>query len=101
MTADESGTRDRAGGRAHPGAKKVFGVWSLGIFTFSFLANVNTAPQLATFGLGSILLILGAIVLFLVPTAMASAELGARRSPVRAASTNGSASPSARPGASS
>ncbi len=57
--------------------KKVFGVWSLGIFTFSFLANVNTTPQLATFGLGAIGLIVGAIVVFLVPTAMASAELGA------------------------
>ena len=56
--------------------KKVFGVWSLGIFTFSFLANVNTTPQLATFGLGAVLLIVGAIVLFLIPTAMASAELG-------------------------
>src|ERR1700749_652190 len=56
--------------------KKVFGVLSLGIFTFSFLANVNTSPQLATFGLGAILLIVGAIVLFLVPTAMASAEMG-------------------------
>jgi hypothetical protein len=33
-------------------AGKVFGVWSLGIFTFSFLANVNTTPELAQFGLG-------------------------------------------------
>jgi glutamate:GABA antiporter len=57
--------------------KKVFGVWSLGIFTFSFLANVNTSPQLATFGLGAIALIAAAILLFLVPTAMASAEMGA------------------------
>src|SRR6201996_4943229 len=57
--------------------KKVFGVWSLGIFTFSFLANVNTTPQLATFGLGAIVLIALAILLFLVPTAMASAEMGA------------------------
>ncbi|MGX7681798.1 APC family permease [Jatrophihabitans sp. DSM 45814] len=56
--------------------KKVFGVWSLGIFTFSFLANVNTTPQLATFGLGAIVLIALAILLFLVPTAMASAEMG-------------------------
>ncbi len=56
--------------------KKVFGIWSLGIFTFSFLANVNTTPQLATFGLGAIILIVAAIVLFLVPTAMASAEMG-------------------------
>lgn len=55
---------------------KVFGVWSLGIFTFGFLANVNTTPQLATFGLGAIALIFGAIVLFLTPTAMASAEMG-------------------------
>lgn len=61
------------GHRANP--KKVFGIWSLGIFTFSFLANVNTTPQLATFGLGAIALIIGAIVLFLAPTAMASAEL--------------------------
>ncbi len=55
---------------------KVFGVWSLGIFTFSFLANVNTTPELATFGLGAIILTLLAIGLFLVPTAMSSAELG-------------------------
>jgi amino acid transporter len=57
-------------------ARKVFGVWSLGVFTFSFLANVNTTPELAGFGLGSVTVILLAIVLFLVPTAMASAELG-------------------------
>jgi hypothetical protein len=38
-------------------AGKVFGVWSLGIFTFSFLANVNTTPELAQFGLGSIAII--------------------------------------------
>ncbi len=56
--------------------KKVFGVTGLAIFTFSFLANVNTTPQLATFGLGSIVLFLAAIVLFLGPTAMASAEMG-------------------------
>jgi hypothetical protein len=37
--------------------KKVFGVCSLGIFTFSFLANVNTSPQLATFGLGTIVFV--------------------------------------------
>ena len=61
--------------RVRQGAK-VFGVWSLGIFTFSFLANVNTTPELATFGLGAIVLTLLAIGLFLVPTAMASAELG-------------------------
>jgi amino acid transporter len=63
-------------GDAHMSKQKVFGVWSLGIFTFSFLANVNTSPQLATFGLGAILLIGGAILFFLVPTAMASAEMG-------------------------
>ena len=57
-------------------AGKVFGVWSLGIFTFSFLANVNTTPELAQFGLGSIAIIALAILLFLAPTAMASAELG-------------------------
>lgn len=56
--------------------KKVFGVTGLAIFTFSFLANVNTTPQLATFGLGSIVLFLLAILLFLGPTAMASAEMG-------------------------
>lgn len=58
-------------------AAQVFGVWGLAIFTFSFLANVNATPQLATFGLGSILLFIMAIVLFLTPTAMASAEMGA------------------------
>ncbi len=56
---------------------KVFGLWSLAIFTFSFLANVNTTPQLATFGLGSLFLFVMAILLFLGPTAMASAEMGA------------------------
>lgn len=55
--------------------KKVFGVIGLAIFTFSFLANVNTTPQLAKFGLGSILLFLMAIFLFLTPTAMASGEM--------------------------
>lgn len=54
----------------------MFGVAGLSIFTFSFLANVNTTPQLATFGLGSIVLFLLAIGLFLGPTAMASAEMG-------------------------
>ena len=39
------------------GAAKVFGVWSLGIVTSSFLANVNTSPELAQFGLGSIAII--------------------------------------------
>jgi glutamate:GABA antiporter len=58
------------------GAAKVFGVWSLGIFTFSFLANVNTTPELAQFGLGSIAIVAAAILFFLAPTAMASAELG-------------------------
>jgi len=56
--------------------RRVFGVAGLSIFTFSFLANVNTTPQLATFGLGSIVLFLAAIGLFLGPTAMASAEMG-------------------------
>lgn len=55
--------------------KKVFGVLGLAIFTFSFLANVNTTPMLAKFGLGSILLFLMAILLFLTPTAMASGEM--------------------------
>lgn len=39
------------------GAAKVFGVWSFGIVTFSFLANVNTTPELAQFGLRSIAII--------------------------------------------
>ncbi|MFN8125662.1 MAG: APC family permease [Candidatus Nanopelagicales bacterium] len=55
---------------------KVFGVVGLAVFTFSFLANANESPQLATFGLGSILLFVAAIFLFLGPTAMASAEMG-------------------------
>lgn len=55
---------------------KVFGVAGLAVFTFSFLANANETPQLATFGLGAIVLFVAAIVLFLGPTAMASAELG-------------------------
>lgn len=57
--------------------KKVFGVLGLAVFTFSFLANVNTTPQLAKFGLGSILLFLMAIFLFLGPTAMTSGEMAA------------------------
>lgn len=55
---------------------KVFGVWGLGIFTFSFLVNVNTTPQLATFGLAALLVFLMAIGLFLTPTALTAAELG-------------------------
>ena len=56
---------------------KVFGVGGLAILTFAFLANVNTTPQLATFGLGAIALFVMAIVLFLAPTAMASSEMAA------------------------
>ena len=56
---------------------KVFGVVGLAVFTFSFLANANESPQLATFGLGSVALFVAAIFLFLGPTAMSSAEMGA------------------------
>ncbi len=56
---------------------KVFGVWGLAALTFAFLANANATPQLATFGLGAILIVLMAIFFFLTPTAMASAEMGA------------------------
>ena len=80
---DEAASHSASAGGAEsaaPGAKKspkkVFGVVGLAIFTFAFLANVNTTPQLSTFGLGSIILFLAAIVLFLGPTAMASAEMG-------------------------
>lgn len=62
--------------RPAAGKRKVFGVVGLSIFTFSFLANVNTTPQLATFGLGAVIIFLGAIFLFLAPTAMTSAEMG-------------------------
>lgn len=55
---------------------KVFGVWGLAALTFAFLANANATPQLATFGLGAILVVLMAIFFFLTPTAMASAEMG-------------------------
>ena len=55
---------------------KVFGTLGLAIFTFSFLVNVNTTPQLATFGLGAILIFALAILLFLTPTAMAATEMG-------------------------
>lgn len=57
-------------------AKKIFGVGSLAIFTFSFLVNVNATPQLATFGLGSLLIFGLAILCFLTPQAMASTEMG-------------------------
>ena len=60
-----------------PAGPKVFGTLGLAILTFSFLANVNTTPELATFGLGSIVLFVLAIGLFLGPTAMASSEMGA------------------------
>lgn len=56
---------------------KVFGVMGLAVFIFSFLANANETPQMSTFGLGSILLFVAAIMFFLAPTAMASAEMGA------------------------
>lgn len=71
------GTGQQLPGTADPVRKaKVFGTFGLAIFTFSFLANVNTTPQLATFGLGSIVLMAAAIMFFLGPTAMASAEMG-------------------------
>ncbi len=70
-TSDESSVTS-----AKPPTKKIFGVVGLAVFTFSFLANVNTTPQLSTFGLGSIVLFVAAIVLFLGPTAMASGEMG-------------------------
>lgn len=57
-------------------AKKIFGVGTLAIFTFSFLVNVNTTPQLATFGLGALLVFALAIFCFLAPQAMASTEMG-------------------------
>ncbi len=73
----DTGT-DAAGPAVTPArATKVFGVSGLAILTFAFLANVNTTPQLAKFGLGSIVLFLMAIFLFLTPTAMTSAEMGA------------------------
>lgn len=61
---------------ARPPKAKVFGVWGLAIFTFSFLVNVNTTPQLATFGLSAIVIFILAIGLFLTPTAMAATEMG-------------------------
>ncbi|MDP4014483.1 MAG: APC family permease [Candidatus Nanopelagicales bacterium] len=80
MADDATELGDSEADKPRPGAPKpakVFGVVGLGIFTFAFLANVNTTPQLAKFGLGAILLFVAAIVLFLGPTAMASAEMGA------------------------
>lgn len=74
--AAESAPRS-APSAARSNTAKIFGVGGLAIFTFSFLANVNTTPQLATFGLGSIVIFLAAILLFLTPTAMSSAEMGA------------------------
>ncbi len=59
-----------------PNKGKVFGTWGLAIFTFSFLVNVNTTPQLATFGLSALLIFILAIGLFLTPTAMAATEMG-------------------------
>ncbi len=56
--------------------KKIFGVWSLAALTFAFLANANAAPQLATFGLGAVLVVFMAIFFFLTPTALASSEMG-------------------------
>lgn len=47
------------------------------MMTFAFLANTTSEPQLATFGLGAVVLMLAAIVLFLTPTALASSEMGA------------------------
>lgn len=71
-----SATADSTPAAAAKSPKKIFGVVGLAIFTFSFLANVNATPELATFGLGSIALLLGAVIFFLMPTAMASAEMG-------------------------
>ncbi len=74
--ADGGTTQAEGSTAAGKPKKKVFGVVGLAIFTFAFLANVNTTPQLATFGLGALFLFVMAIVLFLGPTALASAEMG-------------------------
>ena len=76
MSADNPSSSLAGKVPARPPKTKVFGVWGLAIFTFSFLVNVNTTPQLATFGLASIVIFLLAIGLFLTPTAMAATEMG-------------------------
>ena len=76
MSADNPSSSLAGKVPARPPKAKIFGVWGLAIFTFSFLVNVNTTPQLATFGLASIVIFLLAIGLFLTPTAMAATEMG-------------------------
>jgi glutamate:GABA antiporter len=55
----------------------VFGTLSLGVFTFSFIANVNGVPALAEYGLASVAFYALAVVGLLAPTALVSSELGA------------------------
>jgi glutamate:GABA antiporter len=56
---------------------RVFGTLSLGIFTFSFIANVNGVPALAEYGLASVAFYALAVIGLLAPTALVASELGA------------------------
>lgn len=59
-----------------PAPARVFGTLSLGIFTFSFIANVNGVPAMAEYGLASIGFYVLAVIGLLVPTALVASELG-------------------------
>lgn len=66
-----------AGSVTAPGERKVFGTWRLALFSFIFIASINSVPALASYGLSSITFYAIAIVFLLLPTALVSSELGA------------------------
>jgi amino acid transporter len=57
--------------------RRIFGTLSLGVFTFSFIANVNGVPALAEYGLASVAFYALAVIGLLAPTALVASELGA------------------------
>jgi amino acid transporter len=59
-----------------PAPARVFGTLSLGIFTFSFIANVNGVPAMSEYGLASIGFYALALIGLLGPTALVASELG-------------------------
>lgn len=57
--------------------RRVFGTWRLALFSFIFIASINSVPALASYGMSAIFFYGIAVLFLLVPTAMASSELGA------------------------
>ena len=81
MLDDVSTAADSTGGRISRRGRtqgpRVFGTWRLALFSFIFIASINSTPALASYGLSSIFFYGIAIVFLLVPTALTSSELGA------------------------